>query len=737
MHGTVEGFSWLLALLLAGTLVWALGRGVWRLYRYLRAYQALVDWLPAAVQAEDQTALAEAAAEAIARHLFPKFPTHHVGILLYDPRRGVLEVVAHRGKHPPSQDYLPVGEGIIGRAWRTGRPQRVPDVRRDPDYFPAHPGTRSELDVLIPGKEGLLGVINVESPLRRAFGAQDEFFVSTLARFLGLALEHLTDRAALSQRLAMRERLSQFYAALRKAQRPEAIATLFGQEVQALSQAAVGAVWWAKEGERGASAQVLFSASNSGEPPPILPPTAWDDLPRGLWSLAPGEAFPEALQALGPAWQRVGLLWVQPLPLSQGLALFGWGEPQQLPVWVWEILPLMAEAVDGALARAALVRRLRRQVRHLRNLRAVDQAMTSRWLGGEKAQTQVLRVLLRRLRRAFDLSGAAILALPLDGEETNTFVCLAFDGRVPEAIRAAKVPPEALLSPQSPAPFSPFVIHDLEAQPDALPAPLYRALRESGVRAFAAFRLVAHGRFWGQLEIYHTRPFPRSHAWWSDLSTYAYQASVALAQAAMWRDLERTNRELQATLEGALRAWARTLGLRSPSTRGHSERVAAWAVRLGRALGFQGADLTALRWGALLHDLGKVGVPDAILTKPGPLTEEEYALVRQHSLWGAEIVAEIPHISPIVYHAVRHHHERWDGSGYPDGLRGEAIPLEARLLAVLDVWDAMTSDRPYRPAYPPEVVRAYLQENAGVFFDPRVVRHFLRLLDEDEAHEAP
>ncbi len=734
-----QGALWWVGLGLAVSLsAWFVWRRWRRLHRYLSAYQALVGWLPAAIQATEQKALVEAAADAIVRHLYPTSSVQHVGILLYNPERGVLEVVAYRGKRPLPQDFLPVGKGIMGRVWHTGQPQRVADVRRDPDYFQVHPETRSELDVPIPGGEGLLGVLGVESPHPRAFDEQDEFFLSTLARFLGLALDHLTTREALARRFAMRERLARFYETLRQAHRLDELATLFGQEVLSLGQAATGVVLLAEGSGESQEARVLFSAPYDMRPP-TLPPSSWEDLPTGLWSLPAEAPLPKALQGLGPAWQGVRVVWVQPLPLSRGLALFGWTEPQRLTPWVWEILPLLGEAMDGALSRQALLRRLRGQIRHLRNLRAVDQAMTSHWLGMDKARQQVLRILLHRLRRAFHLSGAAILGPDLEGGESGEFVCLAFDGRVPTAVRSARVPMEQLVSARTFQVVSPLVVDDIEAQAELLPLPLYQVLHEEGVRAFAAFRLIAHGHFMGQLEIYHTQPFPNRREWWTNLSAYAYQAAVVLAQAVMWRDLERTNLELRATLDGALHAWARTLGLRSQATRGHSERVATLSVSLGRLLGFKGSDLEALRWGAMLHDLGKVGVPDAVLEKPGPLAEEERALVQLHPVWGEEIVTEIPHISPIVRHMVRYHHERWNGSGYPDGLRGDEIPLEARLLAVVDVWDALTSDRPYRPAFAPHEALEYLRENAGVLFDPQVVRKFLRLLslDEDESEDDP
>jgi HD-GYP domain-containing protein (c-di-GMP phosphodiesterase class II) len=173
------------------------------------------------------------------------------------------------------------------------------------------------------------------------------------------------------------------------------------------------------------------------------------------------------------------------------------------------------------------------------------------------------------------------------------------------------------------------------------------------------------------------------------------------------------------------------LDLRDRETEGHSQRVAALSVRLAEMLGVSGDELIHLRHGALLHDIGKVGVPDHILHKAGPLTDEEWAIMRQHPVHAYRLLVSNQFLRaalPVPYC----HHEKWDGSGYPRGLKGTEIPLAARIFAVADVWDALTSDRPYRPAWANERALAYIREQAGKHFDPAVVAAFLQLAQAGE-----
>jgi putative nucleotidyltransferase with HDIG domain len=184
--------------------------------------------------------------------------------------------------------------------------------------------------------------------------------------------------------------------------------------------------------------------------------------------------------------------------------------------------------------------------------------------------------------------------------------------------------------------------------------------------------------------------------------------------------------DLYLNYRATLAALAKALEARDAETRGHSQRVVAYCLRLGQQLGLSDREMVGLEHGALLHDIGKIGTPDAILLKPGALTPEEWDVMRQHISHGAEILFGIKFLQDATW-VVTQHHEKWDGSGYPVGLRGEQISLNARIFAVADAVDAITSDRPYRAGRPFEVAAEELKACAGAHFDPRVVEAFLEV----------
>jgi HD-GYP domain-containing protein (c-di-GMP phosphodiesterase class II) len=210
---------------------------------------------------------------------------------------------------------------------------------------------------------------------------------------------------------------------------------------------------------------------------------------------------------------------------------------------------------------------------------------------------------------------------------------------------------------------------------------------------------------------------------------------VASVQAAAAKRERRLATALAQSHEITLAGLTRALDLRDHETERHCARVTDMAVRLAARMGLGGEALEHVRRGAMLHDIGKLGVPDAILNKPGPLGDEEWAVMRRHPEYALDLLAPIDFLRPVL--AIPYcHHERWNGSGYPRGLAGEAIPLAARIFAVVDVWDALTSDRPYRQAWSQRQVVAYLNAHAGDLFDPSVVRAFLALI-EGERRVAP
>jgi putative nucleotidyltransferase with HDIG domain len=206
----------------------------------------------------------------------------------------------------------------------------------------------------------------------------------------------------------------------------------------------------------------------------------------------------------------------------------------------------------------------------------------------------------------------------------------------------------------------------------------------------------------------------------------AEQAAIAIDNALLFEDLQRTNIELTLAYDATIEGWSRALDLRDHATEGHAQRVTEATLRLARALGMQEADLVHARRGSLLHDIGKMAIPDGILLKPGPLDELEWEAMRRHPVSAFEWLAPISFLRPsmdIPYC----HHERWDGNGYPRRLKGEEIPLAARIFAVVDNWDALRSNRPYRKAWPDAQVKVHLESLAGTYFDASILRTFLEI----------
>lgn len=207
----------------------------------------------------------------------------------------------------------------------------------------------------------------------------------------------------------------------------------------------------------------------------------------------------------------------------------------------------------------------------------------------------------------------------------------------------------------------------------------------------------------------------------------SYVVAVAVDNAGLLKKLKLKHIELTHTYDATLQGWARALELRDYETKGHTIRVTKMTVELAELMGVDKEELVHVARGATLHDIGKIGIPDSILLKPGKLTAQEWAIMQQHPRYGYEMILPIDYLKPAL-DIVLYHHEKWDGSGYPDGLKGVEIPLVARIFSVVDVWDALTFDRPYRKAVPPDKVLTMIQEDAGTHFDPLVVDIFSKYI---------
>jgi HD-GYP domain-containing protein (c-di-GMP phosphodiesterase class II) len=250
-------------------------------------------------------------------------------------------------------------------------------------------------------------------------------------------------------------------------------------------------------------------------------------------------------------------------------------------------------------------------------------------------------------------------------------------------------------------------------------------LAQEGFITYLGQPLIAKDQVVGVLEVFTRFPFEPDQDWLDFFDALTARAAIAIDNAKLFTDLQKSNRELLQAYDTTIEGWSRALDLRDKETEGHSRRVTEMTVQIAQAWeNICDNDLRYIRWGSLLHDIGKMGIPDSILLKSGPLSKGEAEIIQKHPLYAYNLLYPIPFLRPAL-DIPYCHHEKWDGTGYPRGLKGDQIPLPARIFAVIDTWDALCSDRPYRPAWPKEKAFSYIQEQAGKNFDPGVVKVFV------------
>ncbi len=245
-------------------------------------------------------------------------------------------------------------------------------------------------------------------------------------------------------------------------------------------------------------------------------------------------------------------------------------------------------------------------------------------------------------------------------------------------------------------------------------------LAAEGFVTYYGVPLIAKGELRGVLEVFSRSQHTPDDDWINFLKSLAEQAAIAIDNTEMFENLRRSNMELGMAYNATIEGWSRALDLRDKETEGHTLRVTEITEKLARSFGLPENQIKYIRWGALLHDIGKMGVPDGILLKPGPLNDEEWVVMCMHPKYAFEMLAPIGYLTQAI-DIPYCHHEKWDGTGYPRGLKGEQIPLSARIFAVVDIWDALSSDRPYRKAWPQEKVMEHIRNLSGTHLDPKVV----------------
>ncbi|MDQ7843680.1 MAG: GAF domain-containing protein [Armatimonadota bacterium] len=387
-----------------------------------------------------------------------------------------------------------------------------------------------------------------------------------------------------------------------------------------------------------------------------------------------------------------------------------------------ELFEAYAHQAAAALTNARLHAETQRRLQRLDALRTVDLAIT-----GSLDLRVTLDVLLEQVTRQLGVDAADVLLLQPQLQVLEFVAGRGFQSRALEGTRLrlgqgyagrAALERRVVQVPDLRLADEEFARADLAAG--------------EGFVTYAAAPLVAKGQVKGIMEVFHRAPLTPDAEWLGFLEALAGQAAIAVDNAALFEGLQRSNLELTLAYDTTLEGWSRALDLRDRETEGHTQRVVELTLRLARAMGLREEELVHVRRGALLHDIGKMGIPDSILHKPGPLTEAEWEIMRRHPVYAYDLLSPIAYLRPAL-DIPYCHHEKWDGTGYPRGLQGEQIPLAARIFAVVDVLDALTSDRPYRRAWSRERALAYIREQAGAHFDPAVVNAFFRLVDGEPA----
>lgn len=356
---------------------------------------------------------------------------------------------------------------------------------------------------------------------------------------------------------------------------------------------------------------------------------------------------------------------------------------------------------------------IKRQLRFLSSLRSVDMAIMS-----STDLDYVLRILMQQI--IAQLNADAVSVHLFDNQEK----VLKF--AIGEGLQSTASKRSRYGIGQGPAGWVAFERKVLVLPDQSSPVDFFlqtEDLSRENAMVYIGLPLISKDEVKGVMQVIHRTPIDITPEWLNFLESLAGQAAIAIENATLLKNLQSANSELVFAYDATIEGWAHALELRDGETEGHSQRVTDMTMILAKARGIGEDEMIHIRRGALLHDIGKMAIPDNVLMKNGPLTEEEWVIMRRHPDYAYQLLSSVKFLKPAL-DIPYYHHEHWDGSGYPQGLAGEKIPLIARIFAVVDAWDALNSDRPYRKAWPQQQAHAYLTRQAGKRYDPDVIKLF-------------
>ncbi len=638
-----------------------------------------------------------------------------------------------------SSSALPIGEGLVGRVAATAEPAVAADIAQADILKTIQPefGTylqryevHTVLVVPIRTQARVIGTVSVirDTP-GRPYTEDDKALLQDIADRAALAIINarlFSEEQVRSKELAALYSLS---SALRQAMLVSDMLSIVLNQVRQLFKADTGMIALINADKTHctiAQADGLM-ASNSGrvftvdegisgfvlrKDQPYVTHNFSAEPQQFIDLLHEGELGPAIFVPLQSEAELQGFLMIARYTLTRG------GHFTDKDV---RLLTAIGEMVGNSVRRAQLFEDSQRRLQQTQSLRAIDIAISN-----SHDLQSTLDIFLDQVIAQLKVDAVSVLLLNPKTQLLNYAAGRGFQTpalkyshlRLGEGYAGIAAYERRIIS-----------IPDLRSRhTDFLRSPTFKA---EGFVTYYAIPLATEAQVTGVLEIFQRSPLYPDPEWLEFAQTLAGQAAIAIDNASLFIDLEQSNLELTKAYEATIEGWSRALDLRDHETEGHTQRVAEMTVKLAQAFGLNTNTTAYISRGALLHDIGKMGIPDDILLKPGPFTMDEWVRMRKHPEYARDMLAAIDYLKPAI-DIPYCHHEKWDGTGYPRGLKGEVIPFAARIFSVVDVWDALTSNRPYRSAWSKEKALEYIRTESGKHFDPQVVTTFLHLIHDLE-----